>query len=185
MKKHPSPFDIAEMKAKGFEPQTIEAAEEQCINWHAAERVREIISNAFKDVKLGNGVGLKQANGLDDYADDIKLATLRTLDEKENWQHISIDDLNQFQWGLSYFDPEGMRFHLPAFMIVDLNGDFMFDLIPKLTDPSEYSISQFSLFSEQQRDAVREFLNYAIEDEDSQYYLTDIIKALLEGYWQE
>ena len=58
MKKYPSPSDIAEMKARGYDPQTIEAEEEKGLRWYAAERIREMIREAFKDVKLGNGIGI-------------------------------------------------------------------------------------------------------------------------------
>ncbi len=183
MKKYTSPSDIAEMKARGFEPQTIEAEEEKGLRWHAAERVREMIREAFKGVKLGNRTGLKEANGLDDYADQIKLAALRATDEKEDWRSISIDDLNQFQWGFSYFNPEGMRFHLPAFMIIDLNGDFRFDITSSLTNLSEYSISRFSLLSLQQRMAVRDYLVF-IAEEESDYSFPKILHAP-EEYWTD
>lgn len=161
-------------------------------HWHTAERVREIISETFKDVKLGNGVGLKKANGLDDRVDTITFTELRATDEKGDWRKIPVSELNRCHSSLSFFDAEGVRFHLPAFLIAELNGDdlanrgsYCFDMVSRLTNITDWQENKFSLLSKQQRDAVREFLNCAIEDEESQHHLTSIIKVLLEGYWRE
>lgn len=39
------------------------------------------ITNAFKDVKLGNGIWLQEGNTIDDYADDKTIAEC----EKNRW----------------------------------------------------------------------------------------------------
>ncbi len=57
------------------------------------DRVLALVRRAFHGVTLGNGVGLHQGRGLDDYADDRTLASYRAQDEKNDWSAIPIADL--------------------------------------------------------------------------------------------
>ncbi|MBC7750677.1 MAG: hypothetical protein H7Z73_03015 [Candidatus Saccharibacteria bacterium] len=168
------------IKARGFEPQTIKAEEEKGLRWYAAERVREMIREAFKEVKLGNGTGLKEADGIDEYKDAVTLAEYRAEDEKEDWQLIPVDNLNRYRSGLSFFEAEGMRFHLSAFMISELNGDCNFDIAFTLTRLEEHCTQKYSLFSVQQRIAVREFLLLLSVEDDYAHHRPDILRSLNE-----
>lgn len=144
----------------------------------------ELISRAFDDVLLGEGIGLYQAQAIDDYKSKEEELVLRASDEKLNWKSISSLDLNKCNSSLSFFDAEGMRFHLPAFLISDLKGDYGFGMEFCLTHLSEYSQSQFSLLNNLQREAVRSFLNFYISDPDCGFFRIDIANALL-GFWSE
>lgn len=108
--KYPSPADIAEMKARSYDRVTIEQAEEQSKRWHEAQAVCSVIQSAFKDVKLGSGVGLWQAQGIDDRDDEVTCAAYREKDEKEDWQRITTDDLNDCYSSKSFFDAEECAF---------------------------------------------------------------------------
>jgi hypothetical protein len=66
------------------------------------ERVLGLIRSAFRDSTLGEGVGLRQANGLDDYADPQTLAAYRAQDEKSDWSAIPVEDLNRYYSSPSY-----------------------------------------------------------------------------------
>ena len=184
--KYPSPADIAEMKARGYDRSVIEKAMEQSQRWEAAQAVCSVIRTAFKDVKLGNGVGLWQAQGIDDCDDEATWSAYREKDEKEDWQRITTDDLNHCYSSKSFFDAEGMRFHLPAYLIADLNGEYGFGMAFTLThlNENEYCKSYFTLFSLAQRLAVREYLLYIRSEPDYSHERADIDKAL-EGYWTE
>ena len=82
-----------------------------------AVRIRE----AFAGVALGDGIGLWQGQALDDYADDAIIAESRSRDETEEWTRLSAGDLNRCHSSLSFFDAAGMRFHLPAFLLSELD----------------------------------------------------------------
>ena len=56
-----------------------------------------------------------------------------------------------------------MRFHLPAFLIADLQGQFRFDLVYTFIHLDEYKEQQFSLLNAQQKQAVAQYLMYRIE----------------------
>ena len=68
------------------------------------------ITSAFAGVRLGGGVGLFEAQGLDDYADVAERKALRERDEKDAWTVFSADALNCANSSLSFFDAERMRF---------------------------------------------------------------------------
>jgi hypothetical protein len=141
----------------------------------------EAIRSAFRDVRLGAGIGLREGNAIDDYASADERKAARALDETEDWQLIPVESLNQFHYALSYFDAEGMRFHLPAFLIADLRGELSMGVLFNLTQ-SGILDEQMRLLSPEQRDVVRQFLVHCRADPDRSYD-HDPIDAALAGYW--
>ena len=146
------------------------------------ETLCDTIREAFAGVTLGDGIGLQQAQGIDDYEPPATCARLRASDEKDDWTRIPAEELNCCNSSLSFFDAEGMRFHLPAYLIADLQGQYRFGMAFSLTHMSDYNISQFALLSAQQRSAVRAFLLHIAESEDYEFERSDILRAL-DDYW--
>lgn len=182
MKIYPSPNDIQQMKHNGYDPLTIAEAEATLSLWQEMEDIQNQIKNAFADVLLGEGVGLWEAQGLDDYKSSAECFILRQRDEKLDWSKISVQDLNNCNSSLSFFDAEGMRFHLPAFLIADLKGQWMFDLTFHLCEVDNPS-DKFSLLNDIQRDAVRAYLSWIATDIDYSFDRDSIVKNLVNGYW--
>ena len=149
-----------------------------------AQEIAALIKEAFSKVTLGNGVGLREAQGLDDYAGAETCASYRANDEKNDWSRISIDELNACYSSLSFFDAEGMRFHLPAFLIAALSGGYLQDLSFQLAYLNDYSIGQYALLSPAQRKAVRAYLQFILEDESYAFSHPHIVRALNE-YWTD
>ncbi|HEY3487865.1 MAG TPA: DUF6714 family protein [Gammaproteobacteria bacterium] len=178
--KHPSPKDIEEMRARGYEAATIEKATEQSKRWHLAQEIAAHIREAFSGVTLGRGVGLHQAQGMDGYEDETTIAAYRDLDEKLDWSRIPPDALNECSSSLSFFDAEGMRFHLPAYLLADLDGTYKHGMAYHLTDVGGFE--QFALLSPMQHAAVCEFLQYIVDEESYIFQRSDISRALNE-YW--
>ena len=181
--KYPTPADIAEMKARGYDPATVAEAEQQSKRWALAQEVCRVIEAAFAGVTLGGGVGLQEAQGLDDYADAATCAAYRAGDEKDDWHRISAGALCRCNSSLSFFDAEGMRFHLPAYLVADLRGDYGFGMAFCLTQISDYD-RYFRLLSDAQRKAVRSFLLHILDDRDYEFDWPHILRALDE-YWTE
>lgn len=182
--KYPSSFDSAEMRAKGYDPSTVAEAEERLKRWESAQDVARTIEAAFAGVTLGKGIGLQQGQGLDDYATSAECTAYRVNDEKEDWQRISGDALNKCHSSLSFFDAEGMRFHLPAFLIADLRGDYRMSMAFCLTQRWDEFEILFSLLSPEQRRAVRAYLLYIADDPDYEFSRPEILHAL-NDYWTE
>lgn len=124
---------------------------------HFAPRVDEVIleiSTAFANTHLGDGVGLFQATGLDDYASDEELQQLRARDEKIDWRLISYADLERCYAAPSFFDAQGFVFHLPAFLIAELNDRHPFGFIDRLFRTEEHPEGWCQLLTEKQRRAI-------------------------------
>lgn len=171
------------MQARGCDRSVIAELMALTERGRVAKDIEEAIRAAFSGVVLGAGVGLTQAQGMDDYADEKTCAAYREKDEKENWQAISAEQLNQCYSSLSFFDAEGMRFHLPAYLIAELNGDYKNDTAFALTH-STLIEEQFALLNDAQRSAVRGFLQFIVCEPDYEFYREDIQRAL-ERYWRE
>lgn len=132
------------------------------------------IRTAFKDVKLDDGVGLWEGQGLDDYANEKTMLELRKKDERNNWDNIPYKDLAFCSSSLSFFDAKGMRFCLPKFLIFDILEEqlykeqgisspcVLFTLSYELNE--EYQKNQFSLLDSQQIEAVICFLEYKLAE---------------------
>lgn len=142
----------------------------------------QLIEDAFNDVTLGTGVGLSQANAIDDYKDAETIIKCRESDEKGNWHSLRPEQLNYYCFSLSFFDAEGMRFHLPAFMIAQINGSFIHNIIFHLTELTENKRTQLSLLSPKQKSAVRSFLLHCRNSKDYDFERPAINEALT-LYW--
>jgi hypothetical protein len=147
------------------------------------QRVMNLIRTSFAGVALGDGVGLWQGQGLDDYADARTLAAYRTQDEKQDWSAISIKNLDYCHSSLSFFDSEGMRFHLPAYLVADLEGTLKTaDVLFHVVYMANGAESRFEKLSPAQRDAVREFLLLRLADPNYEFVHPMIVTALRD-YW--
>lgn len=125
------------------------------------EKVIARIRESFRGVTLGNGVGLREGDELEyGPADRTMLKTIRDKDEKDNWERISTEDLKDYWDGLCFMDAEGMRFHLPAYLIADLQGSLNRDIDFFLTGLDDHKKSRLGALSKEQREGVREYLLY-------------------------
>jgi hypothetical protein len=176
-----SAADIEEMKRNGYEKETIAKARAM---QERADELIAIITDAFEGVVLEDGIGLDEAQAIDEYKTLEQCQSQRVSDEKEIWDNISVAQLNRCNSSLSFFDAKGMRFHLPAFMIADVKNQYNFGMSFCLTYLNDYSKVMFSLFNRKQREAVRCFLNYAYNSTEYEYDSRDIADALL-GFWCE
>ena len=140
------------------------------------------ITTAFNNVKLEGGIGLSEANAIDDYKDQQFRAACKKNDEKENWKLIPSSQLNEYYSSLSFFDDKGMRFHLPAFMIADLKGEYHFGMVFVLAHLSDYRKSQFRLLDKKQREVVKFFLEFLAEQPENEFDKPNIESAI-ENYW--
>ena len=141
-----------------------------------------MIEAAFAGVTLGDGVGLHEARAIDDYADDATQAARRAEDEKEDWRRITAEDLNFCDSSLCFFDAGGMRFHLPAYLIAELRGEY--ECVSVVYHLTSGFPEKFRLLSEAQRTAVRAFLRHVFDDPAYESDWPDIWEAL-NGFWAE
>lgn len=175
--KYHTAAEIKQMKLSGYDPSIVREIEEA---HEKVEAVCRLIAAAFDGVALGNGVGLYEAQGHDECASDKRCAEYRASDEKDDWLKISAEALNECHSSLSFFDAEGMRFHLAAFLIADIKEQFHHGMLFCLSYANSYH--KFSLLSQHQHQAVRGYLIHAMNDLEHEFYHPDVLRALDE-YW--
>lgn len=145
------------------------------------EKVEDAIRLAFQGVRLDDGLGLREANCLDDCSSVKVQAACREQDEKEDWSRIDSDDLEDNDVAFSFFDEKGMRFHLPAFLIADLKSVHDQGYIASRLSRAD---SRFQLLNQEQRAAVRGFLTYLLSRAERPYMVDQINDALNNEFWQ-
>lgn len=154
------------------------------------KQVIQAIKMAFGNVILRNGVGLFEGQGIDGYESSEVCQKLRSKDERSQWQKIPSKHLNQCYSSLSFFDAEGMLFHLPAFMLLELEeGSGYVNIVFHLTHSTKISEqkkivnTQFSLLNSAQKKAVRFFLQHLLNDIGHEYDWPSIERSL-NSFWQ-
>ena len=152
--------DIEKMRANGYDRSTIAEAEAWLSQCHRFDELIALVCEVFAGVELEDGVGLRESDGIDDYAGPEELKRLRAMDEKHDWRKIPADLLTQCYAAPSFLDAKGMRFHTPAFLVAELKGDFQQDFIGRLIDES-YTAREFpSLLTTAQREAIIECIRF-------------------------
>jgi len=87
--------EIDEMRASQYDRSVLADAEPWLAFTKRADRLIAEIETAFAGVRLGDGIGLLEASGLDDYAPGSDLSDLRELDEKTDWRRIDDNALSR------------------------------------------------------------------------------------------
>ncbi len=148
---------------------------------HFAPKVDDVITEittAFANTRLGDGIGLYQASGLDDYASDEELRQLRVRDEKEDWRRISHADLERCNVAPSFFDSQGFVFHLPAFLIAELNDRHPYGFIDRLFRTEQHPEGWRQLLTEEQRRALISALKLIREHPEYEHDRSQIDSAI-------
>jgi len=145
-------------------------------------RVAEEIRSAFTGFALGSGIGLWQAQAIDDYQTEAIQSREREKDEKEDWSLLEPSLLQRCHSSLSFFDADGMRFHLPAFILASLEGEID-DPIFHLTHLDEYGLSRFVSLTDNQRNANVVYLTWCLENDEYDFERPSIEKSINE-YWK-
>lgn len=83
----------------------------------------DAINAAFRDVELEDGITLRQAVVLDSDGDEAAQAEARRRDVGIHWTQISHQTFKEEYFPLSFLDPKGFRFYLPAFMLAELKEE--------------------------------------------------------------
>ena len=139
------------------------------------------IKSAFSGVVLGNGIGLWEAQAIDDYESREVQKRSRNKDEKEDWGLLSYAVLQRCHSSLSFFDADGMRFHLPAYIEASLDNK-VDDPLFQLTQLDDYAKSKFTSFNPAQRQAIVMYLSWCLEKDEYEFEHPAIRRALSE-YW--
>lgn len=151
------------------------------------------IEHAFRGVQRGRGITLHQARVLDDYGTPEDEAEARTQDADTRWQDVPDLWIEEFGDTLSFFDPEGFHYYIPAFMIWALRhydtsesfagraAVYAFGVNPLAQGNTE----RFQLFDRHQARAVARFLDYFAHHADDDHADAETAQRALDAYWQQ
>ena len=170
--------DIAQLRANGCDSSTLALAEEWLAKCKRADELIELVTAAFAGVQLDDGIGLRESDGIDDYAGADESKRLRAADEKHDWRKIPAELLSYCNAAPSFLDAKGMRFHAPAFIVAELKGEFHQGFIHRLIWGS-YSAADFpGLLSSDQRRAIIECIRFYGSIEQYLFEPADIAAAV-------
>ncbi|MFO7906398.1 MAG: DUF6714 family protein [Pirellulaceae bacterium] len=119
----------------------------------------------------------------------------RKPDEKHDWRKLVNDpELTEVTGvgGLSFYDAEGLRFHLPAYLSLAVKDsedpqpqNVVAELLYTLTHIWEYNRERFAILNLAQRECIRAVLRYlraVYNVPENRPFIREIDEAL-EGYW--
>jgi hypothetical protein len=134
---------------------------------NAADLVKEIESS-FKRVALEDGIGILEAEAIDEYASDAVRERERRKDERDSWESISDEMISEHYSVLSFMDQKGLRFHLPAYMrfavrnYASSNSASVDSVIYALCKDPQTVEKDLPLFTEPQKAAIASFLKFMV-----------------------
>ncbi|MEM8756432.1 MAG: DUF6714 family protein [Planctomycetota bacterium] len=159
--------------------------------------VLDIIGRAFSDVSLEGGTTITEAYAIDDYAPATARAEARAKDTYKKWHEADIVTLDPGGSALSFMDPIGFRFHLPAYTHLAVRVELRREPYPDnnclmhFDEPAMFDVStglravQFSLL-ENEHAAVAQFLWFMAEARRVRAYHQGLeyIKPLRRSWWK-
>ena len=157
-----------------------------------AELVAEIHA-AFGQARLGDGLSLHQAWAMELLQPPEDVLAARALDTEQRWQDIPDDKVEEFHFALTFMDPEGLRFHLPRFMVFSLEHP---GLDSPAVDAAVYAcdfgdesmeqevLKQFNAMSRRQMRMIAKFLMHVAEASD-EHYDTMVAAIAVDAFWYQ
>ncbi|MFO7626491.1 MAG: DUF6714 family protein [Candidatus Fermentibacteraceae bacterium] len=149
------------------------------------------IDAAFSNVELEDGIGVYEAEALDNYASKNELAIAKAKDRESwmSWRDIPENVIGQFHTALCFVDAKGMMFLLPAYMRFSLEH---FDTSDSASvDSAIYALDQDfdgffggrNVFSKDQRTVIAKFLRYMVIQAGDQWVDALVASRAYENHW--
>lgn len=157
-----------------------------------------LIKDAFKDVKLHQGVSWLQAAEIDKYSSKEEQAKARKKDRLQDWSEIepSIFLLPELQTNVVHLDMNGLLFYLAPLMLVGINESQIFlkgeetsesmvhdTLVFKLHADDEFVSDLKSRLNKHQIKAISSYLRYCMTEADEFFFLSDEAKEEVSILW--
>ncbi|GLS27229.1 DUF6714 family protein [Marinibactrum halimedae] len=143
------------------------------------------IEKAFKNVCLGEGIGVFEANAIDDFSSEEIKGSQREKDVRDNWKLIPDDVIDEHYHSLSFMDDDGFRFAIPSFMIFSLK--YFDSSASAAIDATIFTLAKtrdWGFLSAEQKRVIASFLKYIVIEAENH---VDTFQASLayENIWAE
>jgi hypothetical protein len=153
------------------------------------EELVEEIETAFKDVILGEGIGINEADRMETETRDVMIHKGRNLDRLwwKGWQDIEDKYIASYSSVMSFMDAEGIRWALPAYMIYIINhykeGSFSVDTTIYMLEEGAMGSDQRDLFTQEQKRAITKFLHFMLTVGD-EWVDVESVRSALDKKWE-
>lgn len=147
--------------------------------------VEDRIRDAFRGIKLGGGVSLRQAQAIDSRAPFPRSDS----EETDDWSLVSIDELERDC--VAHLDPRGLRYYIPALMLSLLSHydgasmrviGTLGALYPK-KDDWQYHMRLYSMLDDAQKSAIAGFLAALHQLVELDFAEETTVRRALRNYW--
>jgi hypothetical protein len=158
----------------------------------SVDDIVRVIEAAFAGVPRGR-IALHEAEVIDGYGTAEERQQARELDPEQDWRDVPGASIEECPDALSYLDPVGWRFYLPAYMRWALQhlkashnaaiDHAIYSLDCGESPPSavERSIERFRTLNRAQAQAVHGFLTFASQNDDTCDSV--VAQQALDRYW--
>lgn len=156
-------------------------------------KLQDKIKESFANVKLGDGISLRQAEVMDNYGEGVtaeQFRNIKKLDESEDWTGVTASDFRA-RPSLAQLDPMGFRFYLPAAMHLMLESsefsDSCVNSLCVVLNPAQNGgiVDHFELLSRKQREVVAEFLLFAAKNPSSTRLDRQYFQEAIDVFWND
>lgn len=147
------------------------------------------VERAFADVSRGGGITIHEARLLDDvyHPTAEQLEAARSQDSEESWKEVPPNVVNKLSDTMPFFDAEGRRYYLPAFITFVLDPPDAFDesaaaggVVYTLLSVDVHR-EEFDRYTTDQKNVLARFLQHMLEDDD--WALDETMQAAFSDYW--
>ena len=146
------------------------------------------IRAAFSGVDRENAISLHEGRVIDLHGSADERAGARSLDVELIWEQVPPKHIERFSSALSFLDPKGFRYYIPAYMIWTLDANARggtschstFFHLECLDERDRYNLHRLQLLNDDQRRSIALFLLYFSTD---RYYGDDARKAV-QRFWE-
>ncbi len=148
------------------------------------------IGAAFANVQRG-ATTLHEADVIDHCGSEREQRAARARDTERRWQDVPDADMASNPSALSFLCPESFRYYIPAYMVWSLRhyrtsqpDSVIYALTPNTNKTKDKKkLAAFAMFSLQQREVIRRYLEFMVEHGDC--HIDDTAASLaLESYWK-
>ncbi|MEM8779523.1 MAG: DUF6714 family protein [Cyanobacteria bacterium P01_G01_bin.49] len=157
------------------------------------DRVKLIsdIEAAFKGVSLDGGIGIYEAEVIDDYGDEEERNKAKIKDSTSwvKWEEIPKEILKRYYTTFCFVDSKGFKFLIPAYMrftlkYCEIDDSASIDATIYALQPSNYNFDGFAqLLNKKQKKVISRFLEYLILEVGENWVDTDVALLAYEAYW--
>ncbi len=157
------------------------------------DRVLKQIYEAFRDVRLGDGVTLHEAIAIDDGATLTERQVARRLDTAQRWEDVPEEHIARHEAVFSFLDVKGHVFYAPAYMCwllrAGYNTEWNAAAEAQMAFPPQgkHDCGRWhkphEMFSPAQCQAIAQYMLYVYEVLDEEGF--SYVKEPLDKYWSQ